>query len=105
MTIFDRLREAWRSPAMRAAIRLLGMFARGVLRLARSLAWQLRIAWWQISPRGRIFVTIFGLVLLSAWTAGAAPSVSATAQALAVLMLAFVGLWIILTSPFRSRRW
>ena len=88
------------------------LLRRGIRGLLRVSAWvfatlvrQLRFLWASISPRTRIFAIIVGLVLISAWTSGSFPGLSEAAHGGAVLILALVGLWWIITAPFPSRRW
>jgi hypothetical protein len=105
MNAMDRLRDLWNSPTTRALGRLLGGLARLTLRLVGVIVRELGFVWLGFSPRARIFLIIGGLVALSAFTSEALPSLGAVTQGLAVLLLASVGLWVVLTSPFRSRRW
>ena len=81
------------------------LLALGMARLLGMFVWTLRQTWVSFSARARIFLIIIALVLVSSATSSIAPSISATGQGLAVLLLAFVGLWMILTAPFRDRRW
>jgi len=101
----ERLRQIWESPlavGLRRLVRLIALAATHVVALiVRAL---LRI-WRAFSPRARIVLTILGLALISRTTRATAPSLSAVAQALATLLLSFVGFWWILTAPFRTRRW
>jgi hypothetical protein len=83
-------------------------FGRGLLRLyGRLLAvllWQLRMIWWRMSARARIAAITVMLIVVYAWTDSSAPSLSAAAEAFAVLVLALIGFVMILTAPFRARR-
>lgn len=90
---------------MAAVRRLVALTARAFAWLLVRLFWQLRVIWAQFSPRARIVFIIIGLVLISHWTGSALPGLSDVTQGLAVLILAFLGLWFIVTAPFPSRRW
>jgi hypothetical protein len=105
MNRLDRLRERWNSPAMLRTRRLVRLFLWAIWRVAAMVLRELRLVSRRLSPRARIFALIVGLVLISVWTGTAMPLVSAVANALGVLLLACVGLWIIVTAPFRSRGW
>jgi len=101
--ILEGLGSAWRSP-QGTALRGLGrILARRVWRLTVWLLWQIRLVWARLRGRTRVAVVLAVLVLLAAQTQSVAPSISATAHGLAVLLLAGVGLWLIATSPFRRR--
>lgn len=82
---------------MRGLVRTLG-------RLLAWLFWHLRLTWARMSGRARVIAALVLLVLLSAQTSSVSGSVSALAQGLAVLLLAAVGFWMILSSPLRARR-
>ncbi len=106
----ERLWDGWIAVGNLRMVRLLrGLLAlllRLLGRLVRALWWQLRLAWARMSGRARVAATLIGLVMLSAQTASFAPSLSATAYGLAVLLVAGVGFWMIVTAPFaRRRRW
>lgn len=101
----NRAVEMWRNPAAVAARRAVAMVVRALAWLLRELVWQLRVIWAQFSPRARIIFIIVGLVLISAWTGSAIPGLSEAAHGFAVLLVAFIGLWWIITAPFPSRRW
>ena len=101
----NRAVAIWEGWGMVAVRRLVALLARTFAWLLGTLVWQGRLVWARISPRARIFPIIIGLVVVSAKTSSVAPSLSATAQALGVLLLAFVGFWWIATAPFKNRRW
>ncbi len=101
----NRLTEVWSTQGAVALRRFIGLMGRGAGRLLGMLLWQLRVVWARITPRARIVLIIIGLALLSRTTNSVVPSIGATLQALAVMLLAAVGFWLILTSPFRQRRW
>ncbi|MCA1836932.1 MAG: hypothetical protein LC721_11645 [Actinobacteria bacterium] len=100
-----RLVETWDSRAMVALRRLSALLLRALGWLLRALVWQLRVMLTRISPRARIVLLVLVLVMISAWTSSSMASVSETAQGLAVLIVAFIGLWWIATAPFKTRRW
>lgn len=101
----NRAVEMWDSRGMVAARRLVALLARALAWLLARLFWQLRVLWAQFSPRARLIFIIIGLVLISAWTGSAIPGLSEAAHGFAVLLVAFIGLWWIITAPFPSRRW
>ena len=100
-----RLREIWNGQATVVVRQLARLLVRAVARLAAMLIWQPRRAWARAGGRARVAVLLAVLILISSQTSAAAPSVSATTEGLAVLLIAGVGLWMIVTAPFRRRRW
>ena len=101
----NRAVDIWQGPVAVAARRLLALLVRGFIWLLARVLWQLRVLWATTSPRMQIILILVGLVLLSAWTGSSIPGLSEIARGLAVLLLAFIGFWWILTAPFQSRRW
>jgi hypothetical protein len=101
----NRAVEIWQSRAAVAARRLVAVVVRGCVWLLWWVIWQLRVFWARISPRARIILILVGLILVSGWTSSAVPSVSEVTWGLAVLLLAFIGFWWIVTAPFPRRRW
>jgi hypothetical protein len=101
----NRAVEIWNGQAAVAVRRMVAWLARAFAWLLARLFWQLRVIWAQFSPRARIIFIIIGLVLISAWTGTAIPGLSEAAHGFAVLLVAFIGLWWIITAPFPSRRW
>ena len=105
----NRATEIWNGREMlvvrRLVRRLLALLIRTLGSLLGHLLWQLRLVWARISPRARIFLIIVGLVVVSMQTSSLAPSLSAIAHAVGVLLFAFVGFWLIVTAPFKRRRW
>lgn len=101
----NRLDDFWHGRGGIALRRGFALLIRAAAVLGPAVVWQFRVVWARISPRARIFAIILGLVLLSAWTSGPLPGISEIAHDGAVLILAFVGFWWILTAPFPRRRW
>jgi hypothetical protein len=100
-----RLGQLWQSPVA-VGLRRIGFgVLRGTAWILGAISWQLRLIWHRIGARARIVFIIVMLALLSGATRSVAPSISATLQALAVLLLAAVGFWLIVSSPFREGRW
>ena len=101
-------RATWSGRPLAAA----GVVLRSAVRVARwlltELLWQVRLAWARLSLRARVIaivvVLVLVLVLVSGWTSPIAPSISASAEALAVLVIAAAGFWMIVTSPRGRRR-
>jgi hypothetical protein len=75
------------------------------VRLLAALVWQVRVAWGRSGGRARVAALLIGLILLAAETRSILPSISHVAQAVAVLVVAGIGFWMIPTSPIRRRRW
>lgn len=100
----SRISDFWYGRGGQIIRRAVVLLARGAGRLLVATMWQLRLSFARTTPRTRVSVIIVGLVLISAWTNRIAPSLSDTAQALAVLLLAMVGFRMILTAHVR-RRW
>jgi hypothetical protein len=102
--VWDRIREFWSRPAVADGRRRLARgAARGLRRLlvgvVRTLLLRIRLTWAGLSRRSRMVVAIVSLMLISAWS-GSIAVIGATAQGLAVLLLAGAGIWMILKSPF-----
>ena len=75
--------------------------------VARLLTWLLAAVgaiWVRLGPRARIAVVLATLLVLAAQTNSIAPTVSAAAQGLAVLLVALLGLWMIVSGPLQARR-
>ena len=104
MTWGARVREAWNGPRGLAFRRLGRGLGRAYLRILAVLVGQVRVAWARSGGRARVAVLLVGLILLGAETRSTLPSVSDIAQALAVLLVAGIGFWMILTAPIRRRR-
>ena len=104
----ERAWDWWRGFANSPAGFVLRRIVRTVIgiffRFLRMLLWRLRLVWARMSVRVRVAVSLVVLVLISAQTSSLAPSISAATEALAVLLIAGVGLWIIASAPFRRRR-
>ncbi len=89
------------SPEWRARLaRVSRWLAAWVPRLGFLLFAVARGIWWRLGSRARVAVVLATLLLIAAATNSVEPALSATAQALAVLLVAFLGLWLIVTSPF-----
>lgn len=99
----DRVRNAWDSPSTRALRRGTGLLAGVLWRLLVMLLLELRPLWARLSGRVRVGIVLIALVLVASGTETAAPSLSATAQGLAVLLVAGIGFWIMLARPHWRR--
>lgn len=100
--LLERVRARWNGPwtlALRGLARLL------LGRLFAAVVGLSRVIWARLGGRARVAAMLAALILISSRTESVAPSFSVTAHRLAVLLVAGIGLWLMLTSPFRGRRW
>ncbi len=104
-SLLQQVRHRWSGPGGLALRGLTRLVVRVVCGLIVAMLRQLGLIWARLGGRARVAVVLAALILISAQTESAAPSLSATAQGLAVLVVAGIGLWMMLTSPFRRRRW
>lgn len=100
----DRLQDLWNTPGallfravVRAGLRLAALFLRACI-------WQLRLLWARLNGRARAAVLLAALILTASSTKTLAPSLSAVAEGLGVLVLAGIAIRMMLASPFRRRR-
>lgn len=86
----------WRLRLARARRFLLAVW-RGNARVA-AFAWRFWVSW---NARTRMVIGFATLIMIAVSTASVAPTLSATSQGLATLLVALVGFWMIVMSPFR----
>lgn len=101
---FERLRDAWHGPRGLFVRQTTRVLARGVRSLAAFLLWQLRSIWGRLGGRAQVAVALAALVLLGVYLEPVAPSFAATAEGLAVLVIAARGLWMIGSASLGRRR-
>lgn len=90
----------WRDRLARLGRGLVGLVSRAGL----ALLGLIRLVWWEATPRLRFALALATLIVIAAGTSSLAPSLSATANGLAVLLVAAAGFWMIASAPFRTRR-
>jgi hypothetical protein len=100
----ERLRGAWNGPPGVALRRMARLIGRAYVWVIGALLWQVRAAWARANGRARVATVLIALILLTAATRSVFPSLSSLAEALAVLLVAVIGFWMILTSAVPRRR-
>lgn len=100
---FQRISAAWESRWSVAFRRLTRLLVRVLVRLLVAVLRQLRLIWAGLPGRVRFGAVLVALLLIAGATESTAASLSSMAQGIAVLIVAGIGLWMVLMSPFR--RW